>query len=193
LGGDDELKQFIKNADDIALVSLLEGRISDDQLKKLLNDRDPQPLIGPIRLAIEEARAGAIRGIENKKAEEGALKRQIQAVRSEIAELQREVADLHATYLGLQREIEGLNEKHRLARDWQAQVEIESDAIDHAEANLKEGVDLKIISAAVVPDFRVYPQKALICIVAGIIGFLLSSLLVIISKYIKDAQRIERV
>jgi uncharacterized protein involved in exopolysaccharide biosynthesis len=189
LKGDAELSRFLKDASEATLLGLLSGKIPEKQMADLLASRDGQPVLATLKPALEERLRSELRGLEEKRAEENALKQHIAETQQGIARLQTEVAALQQQYEARQREVEALNEKHRLARDWEAQVEIEADATNFAQGNKIEGVDLKILAHAAQPDLRTYPKKALMTLIVGAIGFLISCLLVILNRFIKDAAK----
>jgi capsular polysaccharide biosynthesis protein len=187
LKGEPEMIEFLKSGNVATLLSLPATKITEKQIQDLLAGQNRQELLGLLKSSLEEARQDSLRGLEEKRAEEIALKQTMEQTRLDIARLQTEVAALQQQYENHQRTVEALNEKHRLARDWEAQVEIEADAAKFAQGDQIQGADLMLLAKAARPDFRTYPKKALSVLVAGAIGFLLGCLLVILNRYIKDA------
>ena len=191
----DEEKQIVKlegRPDEAAIFRLLSTKLSQDEIQKLLEQKTYSEVLNPLYISLKEIAAINLKELEASRAERHVLVEQIATTEKEIAQLQKDVALLDQQYSKLDREVQTLRDNYRLVSDVKNQADLEAGIYAGSPSDASEAGDVRILAAAALPDMRAYPKKTLTCLIVGVLGFLLCCLLVVLHKYLEDAERLTR-
>lgn len=120
-----------------------------------------------------------------------ALNQVIKDTENEIHQLQNEVSLLEQKYEATGREVDTLKQQYQLTSSMFSQTNLEARAINKEGKTEFEGSDVLVISPAVMPDKRIFPRFTIFTIASFILGIFLCTIVLIVRKYIFDAQKIE--
>jgi hypothetical protein len=126
-------------------------------------------------------RQAALKGLE---AREQSLRESIEMTKKEQEGLREEAARYNAEKKILLRQSEALTRGYDLLADKLRQAEI-------AESEQKNLVDLKLVANPVMPDRKVAPMRTPIVFTAALLGFILSSLAVVIRRRLQKGLRMK--
>ncbi len=191
----DEEKQIVKlegRPDEAAIFRLLSAKLSQDEIQNLLEQKTYSEALNPLYISLKEIAAINLKELEASRAERRVLVEKIATTEKEIAQLQEDVARLDQQYSRLDREVQTLRNNYRLVSDVKNQADLEAGIYAGSPSDKSEAGDVRILAAAALPDMRAYPKKTLTCLIVGVLGFLLSCLLVVLHKYLVDAERLTR-
>ncbi len=139
-------------------------------------------------IKIQSAKAKG-ENIKNYMAEKDSLESAIKDAEEEVKNLQKEVSQLEQKYNTIGREIEILEQQFKLASAMYSQTGLEAGALKKDNKSTLEGSDAIVISPAVMPDKRVFPRFTLFTLASFVLGMMLCAVLLIIRKYIEDAEK----
>jgi len=191
----DEEKQIVKlegRPDEAAIFRLLSTKLSQEEIQNLLEQKTYSEVLNPLYISLKEIAAINLKELEASRAEHRVLVGKIATTEKEIAQLQEDVARLDQQYSRLDREVQTLRDQYRLISDVKNQADLEAGIYAGSPSDASEAGDVRILAAAALPDMRTYPKKTLTCLIVGVLGFLLSCLLVVLHKYLEDAERLTR-
>ena len=170
----------------------LSAKLSQDEIQNLLEQKTYSEALNPLYISLKEIAAINLKELEASRAERRVLVEKIATTEKEIAQLQEDVARLDQQYSRLDREVQTLRNNYRLVSDVKNQADLEAGIYAGSPSDKSEAGDVRILAAAALPDMRAYPKKTLTCLIVGVLGFLLSCLLVVLHKYLVDAERLTR-
>lgn len=191
----DQEKQIVKlegGADEAAIVRLLSTKLSQDEIRDLLEQKTYSDALNPLYVSLKEMAAANLKELEGSRAEHKTLVEKILTTEHEITQLQEEVARLDQEYSRLDREVQTLRDRYRLIAEVKNQADLEAGLYSGSSSDASEAGDVRILAQAALPDLRIYPKKVATCLIVGALGFLLSCLLVVLRKYLEDAERLTR-
>lgn len=138
-------------------------------------------------IKIEEAKRKG-EAVKNLSAEYDALVEVINKAEKEIIEKQKQVADLEQKYESVGREVEVLKQQFQLTSSMFSQTDLEARAVDKKNRGELEGSDVLVMSPATLPDKRVFPRVTLFSLISFALGIMLCASVLIVRKYIFDAE-----
>ena len=179
---------------DVATPEILPAELKDGLQARLT---DAEISLAAAKAAGDAAETGRI------EASIEALKAEIQSLSEEIAGLQKETADMEFRYQQLSREITALKDQYQYAADIYNQADADAAGLRHegkggpsdvpeSIEDLSERGDIMVVSQPSLPEMRVFPKKSLSCMIAGIVGLLLSIIAVTLDKFMRDSRQVLR-
>ncbi len=122
-------------------------------------------------------------------AKKKALTEKIDATKKEIASLQTETALLEKDFQALARDVSALRDQYQYVMDLKNQAEVDAEGFHYANKNNNgERTDIVILAHPSLPDLRIFPKKTTSCLIAGLVGLILSILAVVFDKFIRDSR-----
>jgi capsular polysaccharide biosynthesis protein len=191
----DEEKQIVKlegRPDEAVILRLLSTKLTDAEIQKLLEQKTYSEELNPLYVSLKEIAATNLKELEASRAEREVLMKRITTTENEITQLQQEVARLDQEYSRLDREVQTLRDNYRLISDVKNQADLEAGIYGPTSSDESEAGDVRILASAALPDLRIFPKKSVTCLIVGALGFLLSCLLVVLYRYLEDAERLAR-
>ena len=118
-----------------------------------------------------------------------ALEKAIQNTKKQIDSLQRETASMEKEFQSLAREVTSLRDQYQYVMDLKNHTEVEAEGYYYSsKSNQDERSDITILAKPNLPEMRIFPKKTFSCLIAFLVGFVLTSLVVIFDKFMKDSR-----
>jgi uncharacterized protein involved in exopolysaccharide biosynthesis len=191
----DQEKQVVKlegGPDEAAIVRLQSPKMSQEEIQQLLQQKMYSETLNPLYIGLKETAATNLKELEGSRAERQILVEKIAAAEKEVVQLQEQVAQLDEQYSRLDREVQSLRDEYRLISDIKNHADLEAGISGGTPSDESEAGDVRLLARATLPELRTYPKKAVTCLIVGALGFILSCLLVVLHKYLGDAERLTR-
>jgi len=122
-------------------------------------------------------------------AKRNTLLEKVKQTNADIAIFQKDTAELEARFQTLAREVTSLRDEYSYVMDLKNQADVEAHGLTYSnKGDGRERSDIIILSPPSLPELRIFPKKTIFCLIAGVVGFFLTTLLFIFEKFMKDGK-----
>jgi subunit length determinant Wzz-like protein len=129
--------------------------------------------------------------IASLEAEKKLIETKITQIMGNIDTLQSECSEMEIEFQALARDVSSLRDQYQYVMDLKNQADVEVGGLNYSrKMKTSERTDIIMLGEPTLPEMRIFPKKTSTCLIAGIIGFILSCLALIFDKFIRESRKL---
>lgn len=182
----DERRSYYKFRDDNRI------KVSVPEPSVMFQEKGLESKLVDIEIDLAAATAGKDNDkVLHLKEKKKALEKAIQNTKKQIDTLQKETASMEKEFQSLAREVTSLRDQYQYVMDLKNHTEVEAEGYYYSSRRDQgERSDITVLAQPNLPEMRIFPKKTFSCLIAFLVGLILTSLAVVFDKFMKDSRRL---